>query len=210
MSESKAEPVPGTPREKRPARKKAAEEKDGPFRQVKRASGWLLIGVGVLTQGVFGYIQSQLQPYFSVWQILWATLPLTAAVAICVFLAMRDVRLSLFGVVCIVIGTLFASALTGVSSGPRVIQYLYHPETRCEYTSIGYAHEVCFESGYSAPSGNLVWAVLSGYFHIYGIIGFIRAVLVGCFVGFGADRLIIGVAQQAKRLRRSGGTGEES
>jgi hypothetical protein len=198
MSEPKAE------------RKKAAENEDGPFSQVKKGWGWLLLGLGVLTQGVFGYVQSLLQPYFSVWQILWATLPLTAAGAICVFLARRNANVSGFGVICIVIGTLFASALTGVTSGPAVVQYLYHPEYRCGYTSIGYTHELCVESGYSAPSGNLVWAVLSGYVHIYGIIGFIRAVLVGCFVGFGADRLIVGVTQRAKRLQVSGGGGGES
>jgi hypothetical protein len=207
VSEQKAERTPGTPGGETPAKKKAAENEDGPFSQVKKTWGWLLIGLGVLTQGVFGYIQSLLQPYFSVWQILWATLPLTAAVAICVFLAMRDVNVSVFGVSCIVIATLFASALTGVTSGARVVQYLYHPENRCGYTSIGYTHGLCPEPGYSAPSGNLVWAVLSGYVHFYGIIGFIRAVLVGCFVGFGADRLIAGVAKQAKRLRGSGAGG---
>jgi hypothetical protein len=110
----------------------------------------------------------------------------------------------------VIIGTLFASALTGVTSGTRVVQYLYHPEYRCAYTSIGYTRELCFASGYSAPSGNLAWAVLSGYIHIYGIVGFVRAILVGCFVGFGADRLIAGVTQRTKRAKVSGASGGES
>jgi hypothetical protein len=33
--------------------------------------------------------------------------------------------------------------------------------------------------------------ILSGYVHIYGVIGFVRSVLVGLFLGYGVSKLVL-------------------
>ncbi len=175
------------------------EDAEDEFDLIKKAWKWLGIALAVLAYGGLGYIQHLLQPYFSVWQILWVTLPLALAVATLVFLAFRDIKVTAAGFFAILVGTLLASALTGLTSGTSVLDYLYHPEYRCDFTSLGYTHELCFQSGYSAPSGNLEWAILSGYVHIYGIVGFIRSILVGGFVGFSVAALTARAERIAKR-----------
>jgi hypothetical protein len=171
------------------------------FDQIKQAWKWSGVILGVLLYGVTGYIQHQLQPYFSFWQLLWATLPLAVAAGILVFLAIRNVTVTAFGFFGIIAGTLIACVITGLTSGTRVYDYLFHPEYRCAYTSLGYTGRLCYESGYSAPSGNLELAILSGYVHIYGVTGFIGSIVAGGFVGLSAAALIARAERRAKRKK---------
>jgi len=177
-----------------------SEEADE-FDQIKQAWKWSGGILGVLFYGVTGYIQHQLQPYFSFWQLLWTTLPLAVAAGILVFLAIRNVTVTAFGVFGIIAGTLIACVITGLTSGTRVYDYLFHPEYRCAYTSLGYTGRLCYQSGYSAPSGNLELAILSGYVHIYGVTGFIGSIVAGGFVGLSAAALIARAERRAKRKK---------
>jgi hypothetical protein len=111
---------------------------------------------------------------------------------------MRNVTVTAAGVFGIIAGTLVACVVTGLTSGTRVFDYLFHPEYRCAYTSLGYKGQLCYQSGYSAPSGNLELAILSGYVHIYGVIGFIGSIVAGGFVGLSAAALIARAERKAK------------
>ncbi|MGD0700972.1 MAG: hypothetical protein ABSA02_13930 [Trebonia sp.] len=165
-------------------------------KRVSKAWGLLGIAIAILGTGIGGYIQHLLQPYFTVLQIVWATLPLTIAVTIYAFLVLRGVRVSLLTFSLIVVGTFIASVITGVTGGTRVYNYLFHPNYNCFSVN---SSQYCYESGYSAPSGNPVWAILSGYLHIYGIVGAIRSLLVGGFLGYS-------LAVMAEPSPRPGGT----
>lgn len=173
-------------------------EDEDEFDQIKQAWKWSWALLGVLAYGVTGYIQHLLQPYFSFWQLLWTTLPLAVAAGIIVFLEIRKVRVTAAGVFGIIAGTLVACVVTGVTSGTRVFDYLYHPEYRCAYTSLGYTGRLCYQSGYSTPSGNLELAILSGYVHIYGVAGFVGSIIAGGFVGLSAAALIARAERKAK------------
>ena len=173
-------------------------EEEDEFDQIKQAWKWSGVLLGVLAYGVTGYIQHILQPYFSFWQLLWTTLPLAVAAGILVFFGMRNVTVTTAGVFGIIAGTLVACVITGLTSGTRVYDYLFHPDYRCAYTSLGYTGRLCYESGYSAPSGNLELAILSGYVHIYGVAGFIGSIVAGGFVGLSAAALIARAERKAK------------
>jgi hypothetical protein len=178
-----------------------SEEDDDEFDQIKQAWKWSGVILGLLTYGVTGYIQHLLQPYFSFWQLLWTTLPLAVAAGLIVFLGIRQVRVTAAGVFGIIVGTLAASVITGLTSGTRVFDYLYHPEYRCAYTSLGYTGQFCYQYGYSAPSGNLELAILSGYVHIYGVAGFIGSIVAGGFVGLSAAALIARAERKAAKRK---------
>jgi len=175
-----------------PGKASKQEADGGSFRErlasTKKAWGGLGVCLALLTQGIGGYIQSLLQPYFSVWQIIWSTLPLALAATILSFMAFRDISVSGGAVFAILLGTFIASAVTGVTAGTRVFDYLFHAQYRC-FSTYGSSSRFCYQSGYSGPHGNLEWAILSGYVHIYGVIGFVRSVLVGLFLGFGISKL---------------------
>jgi amino acid transporter len=193
VSESNAAPKQGP----------ASEEEDGDeneFDQIKEAWKWLGVALAILAYGGLGYIQHLLQPYFSVWQILWATLPLAVAVAVLVFLGFRGIKVTAGVFFTILVGTFFASALTGLTSGTSVFDYLYHRPPPCGLAGIGNPNAPCNQSGFD-PSQNLYWAILSGYVHIYGVLGFIRSVLVGGFVGFSAAALMARAERMAKRKK---------
>jgi len=172
------------------------------FASTKKAWGVLGVCLGVLTLGIGGYIQSLLQPYFSVWQIIWSTLPLAVAVTIISFMMFRDIPLSGGAMVAIIIGTFLASVLTGVTAGTRVFNYLFHAQYHC-FSAYGASSQICYQSGYSAPNGNIVLEILSGYVHIYGVIGFVRSVLVGLFLGYGVSKLAAGTESRKAEPRKT-------
>jgi len=186
-----------------PGKTSEPETASGSFRErlasTKKAWGALGVGLGVLTLGIGGYIQSLLQPYFSVWQIIWSTLPLAVAVAIIGFTMSRDISLSGGAVIAIILGTFLASVLTGVTAGTRVFNYLFHAQYHCFSAYGSSSSQICYQSGYSAPNGNIFVEVLSGYVHIYGVIGFVRSVLVGLFLGYGANKLAVGTKSRKNR-----------
>jgi hypothetical protein len=171
------------------------ETGSGSFRErlasTKKAWGLLGVALGLLTLGIGGYLQSLIQPYFSVGQIIWSTLPLAAAATIISFMAFRDITVSGGAVFAIILGTFLASVVTGVTAGTQVFNYLFHAQYHC-FSVYGSSSQACYQSGYSAPQGNIEFEVLSGYVHIYGVIGFVRSVLVGLFLGFGVSTLIGG------------------
>lgn len=152
---------------------------------VKKAWGLLGIALAILTLGLGGYIQQLIQPYFTVWQIIWATLPLTAAVAIICFMLLRGHELSGGAIFSIIIGTFLASAVTGLTGGTRVFDYLYGAPFQCSAGSESAFPQLCHQYSSTAPNENMVLSILSGYVHVYGLIGFARSVLVGSFLGYG-------------------------
>jgi hypothetical protein len=191
-----------------PGKTSEPETASGSFRErlasTKKAWGVLGVGLGVLTLGIGGYIQSLLQPYFSVWQIIWSTLPLAVAVAIISFTMSRDISLSGGAVIAIILGTFLASVLTGVTAGTRVFNYLFHAQYHCFSAYGSSSSQICYQSGYSAPNGNIFLEVLSGYVHIYGVIGFVRSVLVGLFLGYGVSKLVGGTEPRKTEPRKTG------
>jgi amino acid transporter len=179
------------------------DEDEDEFDQIKNAWKWLGIVLAIFAYGGLGYIQHVLQPYFSVWQILWVTLPLGVTVAIVVFLEFRGVKVTGGAFFAILLGAFLAGALTGLTSGTSVFDYLYHRPGPCDLANIGNPNAPCNQSGFN-QNENIFWAILSGYVHIYGILGFIRSVLVGGFVGFSAAALVTRAERMTKRKKAAG------
>jgi hypothetical protein len=151
----------------------------------------LLLALGVITLGVRGYILQHLRDgVLSVWQVTWLTLPLVVATAILVYRWRARQPTSLAGFIGIVLATLFASYLTGLSSGQRVAESLFHVDAHCLLAT------TCDSQVPSNPL-YLVARTLGVYWQIYGSTGFLSAVAIGAFLGYalalglGTDRSLV-------------------
>jgi hypothetical protein len=158
------------------------------LKRVSRAWGLLLVVLSVLTLGLRGYLLQRLHDgVLTVWQVIWLTLPLVAATTILVYRWRTRQSTSVGGFIGIVLGTLAASALTGLSSGNRVAAALFQYDADCVL------HDTCTTSPGDNPAA-LTLRVIGSYMKIYGMSGFLSAVAVGAFMGYafavlsGADR----------------------
>jgi hypothetical protein len=158
------------------------EIKEGWGRLGKRLGLLSLIGL-VLSAGPGVAIQHELQPYLSILQIIWLTLPLTAAVTIIVVADRTDSLTPTLAWFTIAL-TLLACALTGLSSGPAVSHFLFHPTQTCTQV-LPDQGPLCTTTGYASynPTGFFPLNVLLAYLHIYGWFGCVRSILVGLFLG---------------------------
>jgi hypothetical protein len=174
------------------------EIRNGWGRLGKRLSLLSLIGL-VLSAGPGVAIQHELQPYLSVLQIIWLTLPLTAAVAIIV-VADRTESLTPTLAWFTIALTLVACALTGLSSGPAVSHFLFHPTQTCTQV-LPDQGPLCTTTGYASynPTGFFPLNVLLAYLHIYGWFGCIRSVLAGLFLGGSIYSLAVLMKQKTGR-----------
>jgi hypothetical protein len=147
-------------------------------RQVSKAWGLLLVALSVLTLGLRGYLLERVHDGFlTVWQITWLALPLVAATTIVVYRWRARRPTSFAGFIGIVLGTLAASWLTGISSGERVVELLFHFDASC-----------VLSGSCPTPSGDnpisLIFKVIRSYLEIYGPTGFVSALAVGGFMGY--------------------------
>lgn len=151
----------------------------GRLRQVSRAWGLLLLVLGLITLGLRGYLLQRLHDgVLTVWQITWLTMPLVVAAAILVYRWRARQATSLPAVVGIVVATLAASWLTGLSSGERVADALYHYDANC------LLHNTCAEpSGMGNPI-SLTIRIVGAYLQVYGTTGFLSALAIGAFLGY--------------------------
>jgi hypothetical protein len=184
-----------------PAGESLGEIKEGWGRLGKRLALLSFIGL-VLTVGPGVAIQHELQPYLSVLQIIWLTLPLTAAVAIIVVADRTDNLTPTLAWFTIAL-TLVACALTGLSSGPAVSHFLFHPTQTCTQVLPGQG-PLCTTTGYASynPTGFFPLNVLLAYLHIYGWFGCIRSILVGLFLGGSIYSLAVLMKQKMRRPGR--------
>jgi hypothetical protein len=149
------------------------------IKRVSKAWGWLLLALGVITLGLRGYVLQRLQDgVLSVGQIVWLTLPLVGAVAIMVYRARARLHTTLAGYFGILVGTLAASVVTGISSGDRVADALFHFDSSCIVSGS------CGEPASSGDPISLTVRVIGAYFQVYGVTGFLSAIVVGAFFGY--------------------------
>lgn len=147
--------------------------------RIRRAWGLLLLALALLSLGLRGYLLKQVQDtVLTVWQILWLTVPLTAAVAILAYLAFARKAISVLTVVGVVVGTLVASLFVGLSSGGRVADELFPSDAGCAL------RQTCGQQtgGDSAPE--LAIRIIGAYLKVYGVTGFLSAIAVGTFLGY--------------------------
>jgi hypothetical protein len=158
----------------------------GRVKRVHRAWGLLLLALSLISLGVRGYLLKQLEDtVLTVWQVLWLTLPMTAAVAIFAYMAFTKKKFSFATVVATIIGTLVASWLIGLTGGEQVAQELWHVDSACA------ARGSCETISGGAPG--LALRIVGAYFQVYGAVGFFSAVAVGVFLGYALA--VLGVQQ---------------
>lgn len=166
-----------TPSNPAPDRRPGQAPLPARLKQVRRAWGLLLLALSILTLGLRGYLLQQLHDGFlTVWQITWLTLPLVAAIAILVYRWRTRQPTTLMGVFGIILGTLVASWLTGLSSGQRVADSLFHYDASC-----------ALRNSCETPSGNpisLTLRIIGSYYEVFGSTGFLSAIAVGAFLGY--------------------------
>jgi len=149
------------------------------LKQVSRAWGLLLVALGIITLGLRGYLLQRLHDgVLSVGQIVWLTLPLVAATTILVYRWRARQPTSFAGFVGIVVGTLVASVLTGISSGQRVADSLFHYDANC------LLHNTCTDASDTGNPVSLVLRIFGSYLQIYGTTGVLSAIAVGAFLGY--------------------------
>jgi len=141
------------------------------WKKLRQYWGLLIVLLGVLASGVNGYLLKQIaaSSVMTVWQTMYVTLPLTVGVAIIVYLWVADVTTNLgtYGVV--LIGTAFATTLLGLPGGNL---------TPMEADNSGW---------WSTLIG-----LMSAYWNAYGAGGFLSAVAVGWFLGWGTHLMLKG------------------
>lgn len=148
------------------------------LKQVSRAWGLLLVALSIITLGLRGYLLQRLHDgVLTVWQVIWLTLPLVAATTILVYRWRTRQPTSFAGFVGVVLGTLAASVLTGISSGQRVADSLFHYDANC------LLHDTCTDASNTGTVSLLV-RVFSSYLQIYGATGVLSAIAVGTFMGY--------------------------
>src|SRR4051812_1378479 len=149
------------------------------LKQVSRAWGLLLVALSIITLGLRGYLLQRLHDgVLTVWQVSWLTLPLVAATTILVYRWRTRQPTSFAGFVGVVLGTLLASVLTGISSGQRVADSLFHYDANC------LLHDTCTDAGYTGNPVSLLLRVFGSYLQIYGATGVLSAIAVGTFMGY--------------------------
>jgi hypothetical protein len=147
------------------------------LKRVSRAWGLLLVALSVLALGLRGYVLQRLHDgVLTAWQVTWLTLPLAAATAIVVYRWRTRLPTSFAGFVGIVLGTLAASVVTGLSSGQRVADSLFHYDAQC------LLHDTCTTT--TGNSVTLILRIMGSYLQIYGTTGFFSAIAVGIFAGY--------------------------
>jgi hypothetical protein len=153
----------------------------------------LTIALSLLTYGLGSFLQRELEPFFSVWQIAWVTLPLTLTVALISFLLFIK-KLTFWRMVVITWAAFAASVVTGTTAGRRVSAYLsvahsrwVGPKTCSPVGPINFClpdfskgHLVTSHPHQHFPIVDYILA----YLNLYGWIGGIKALLVGCFLGY--------------------------
>jgi hypothetical protein len=169
--------------------------------RLKSGWGWLSLGIAAL--GGSSFIQHEIQPFLSVWQIFWVTLPLTTAVAILTVMELTG-HLTLGRGVWVIVGTCAASIVTGVTAGQRVYAYLFQAQYDC-FPRNESSPQICYATpGYPHASGNPVVSVLAAYLHLYGVAGFLSAILVGAFFGWAARNIAALPAASRARPAKAG------
>ncbi len=155
-------------------------------KKVHEAWGRMFLIFGILVVGVGGFIQEKVQEVLTFWQVIWLTLPLTAAVAILAYrvFAKQAITLSVF--IGTVIGTLVASIVTGLSSGNQVAAALFHADYNLDCLSTDSCTTSDPASG--GPIG-LVFRIFGAYLHVYGGIGVIKALVAGVFIAYGIHEM---------------------
>ena len=145
--------------------------------------GWGRVGLlfTLVTLGIGGYIQAQLEDVLSFWQVVWLTLPLTITVAIIAYRLYAKQNVDLSVLVGAIIGTFVLSAITGISSGSRVYDAIFDPHTaaNCLQTNTcGQTTEI------SGGWVGFIFKIIQAYFHVYGPLGVVKAVIAGVFLGW--------------------------
>jgi hypothetical protein len=179
------------------------------YRAIKKWWTWLTIAISLLTYGFFSFIEHELQPLFSVWQIAWLTLPLTLTVAVISFLLFIK-KLTFLRAIGIIWAGFAANAIAGTAAGKRVEAYYAEAHSRWvgprTCTGTGFmrwcwpdiskgAHMVTSHPHQHFPIVDFILA----YLHFYGWIGSLKALLVGCFLGYG----FFVIYRSARRIRQA-------
>jgi hypothetical protein len=103
--------------------------------------------------------------------------------------------LGLAGVTWILFGTIIASYLTGLSSGHRIFDALYDPHV--DYACL--STNTCFQlQSTSGGTPGLIVKIIGAYLHLYGFVGFVKAIVAGILFGYGVHEL----TYKAKPLTR--------
>jgi hypothetical protein len=164
------------------------------LKKVSRAWGLLLVALSILTLGLRGYLLQRLHDgVLTVWQVTWLILPLVAATMIVVYRWRTRLATSFVGLIGIVLGTLVSSVLTGISSGERVADSLFHYDADC------LLHNTCTATASSDNPLSLTLRVIASYLQIYGTTGFLSAIAVGGFIGY-AFAVLVGKDRGTRRV----------
>jgi hypothetical protein len=151
------------------------------MKEVKQ--GWGKVGLlfTLVTLGIGGYIQAQIDDVLSFWQVVWLTLPLTITVAIIAYRLYAKQTVDLSVLIGVIIGTFVLSAITGLSSGPQVSDAIFnhHTAANClETNTCGQTTEI------SGGWVGFIFKIIGAYFHVYGPLGVVKAVIAGVFLGW--------------------------
>jgi hypothetical protein len=149
-----------------------------------RSRAWIwglaILAVGLVALFVRGYLQQrQHGGALTIWQVIWLTLPIVAAVAFVAYRFAAGRGLGVSHLLGLVVGTAGTSYLTGISSGQLVSSSLFKFDPSC------LLQNTCATTLATDNPASYVLKVVNNYWHVYGTAGFVSAAIVGAVIGLG-------------------------